>query len=92
MDNNQAFSGKIIKKISLKTFEDVKRFVAFSMSKSYDIELVSGKYVINAKSIMGVFSLDLTQPITMIANTENDEELDGQIKPFETPVETAQAL
>lgn len=68
--------------IFLKTLEDVKSFVSFSMSKDYDIELVSGKYVVNAKSIMGVFSLDLTQPLTMVAHTENDAQLSEQIKNY----------
>ena len=46
------------KTIVLKNFEAVKSFVDIANQKPYDIELVSGKYVVNAKSIMGVFSLD----------------------------------
>ena len=38
--------------------------------------------VINAKSIMGVFSLDLTQPLTMIINSDSDSEITNQIAPF----------
>lgn len=62
----------IEKKIFLKTINDVKNFVAIASTKPYDIELLSGKYVVNAKSVMGVLSLDLTYPITMVANTEAD--------------------
>ena len=51
------------KTIMLKSFEDVKKFVDIACSKDYDIELLSGKYIVNAKSIMGVFSLDLTKVI-----------------------------
>ena len=69
-------------KIFLQTLDDVKEFVAVSMSRNYDIELLSGKYVVNAKSIMGVFSLDLTQPLTMVANTESDDKLHGLIEKF----------
>ena len=62
----------IEEKIFLKTLDDVKSFVAIAATKNYDIELLSGKYVVNAKSIMGVLSLDLTAPLTLIANIEND--------------------
>lgn len=72
----------ITKKLFLQTLEDVKSFVALSMTKPYDIELLSGKYIVNAKSIMGVFSLDLTHPLTMVANTETDAEIEAQVEPF----------
>lgn len=72
----------INKNIFLKTLEDVKGFVALAMTKPYDIELLSGKYVVNAKSIMGVFSLDLTQPLTMVANTEDDSEIEAQVEQY----------
>ena len=52
------------------------------MTKPYDIELLSGKYIVNAKSIMGVFSLDLTQPLTMVANTDSDTEIEAEVKQF----------
>ena len=70
------------KTIILKDFEAVKKFVAITNEKSYDIELVSGKYVINAKSIMGIFSLDLTKPLVMVAHTEAHAELLRQTAPF----------
>ena len=63
------------KTIILKNFEAVKNFVDIANQKPYDIELVSGKYVVNAKSIMGVFSLDLTKPLVMVAHTDAHAEL-----------------
>ncbi len=63
------------KTIILKDFEAVKKFVDIANEKPYDIELLSGKYVVNAKSIMGVFSLDLTKPIVMAAHTDSHAEL-----------------
>lgn len=57
------------------------------MTKDYDIELLSGKYIVNAKSIMGVFSLDLTQPLTMVANIGADDELERQLLAFACPEE-----
>ena len=70
------------KTIMLKSFEDVKSFVDIACSKDYDIELMSGKYTVNAKSIMGVFSLDLTKPIVMVAHCDMMAELARQIEPF----------
>lgn len=71
------------KTIILKSFEDVKKFVDIANEKSYDIELLSGKYIVNAKSIMGVFNLDLTKPIVMVAHTDTHAELLRQVAPFE---------
>ncbi len=72
----------IEQKVFLETLDDVKTFVAIAASKPYDIELLSGKYVINAKSVMGVLSLDLTLPLTMVANTETDGEILTQIEKY----------
>ncbi len=70
------------KKIMLNQFNDVKKFVEIANSKDYDIELLSGKYIVNAKSIMGVFSIDLTKPIIMRAHCETVAELTKQISPY----------
>ena len=71
------------KTIMLKDFKAVKKFVETTSTKSYDIELLSGKYIVNAKSIMGVFSLDLTKPLVMVAHTDSYAELCRQVAPFE---------
>ena len=70
------------KTIILKDFSAVKEFVEIANSKDYDMELMYGKYVINAKSIMGVFSLDLTKPVVLVAHCESSGELLRQIKKF----------
>ena len=70
------------KTIMLSQFDDVKKFVDIAASKDYDVELLSGKYIVNAKSIMGVFSLDLTKPILVRAHCETPCELLKQITPF----------
>ena len=72
----------IKQKVFLETLDDVKSFVAIAASKPYDIELLSGKYVINAKSVMGVLSLDLTLPLTMVANTETDNEILNEVEKY----------
>ena len=50
-------------KISLNSIDKVKSFVNDITKFDYDFDLVSGRYVIDAKSIMGLFSLDLSQPV-----------------------------
>ncbi len=71
------------KTVLLKDFEAVKKFVDIANEKPYDIELLSGKYVVNAKSIMGVFSLDLTKPLVMVAHTDTHAVLLRQTAQFE---------
>ena len=52
-------------KISLDSIEKVKSFVNTIARFDADFDLVSGRYVIDAKSIMGIFSLDLSKPINL---------------------------
>lgn len=51
--------------INLNNINDVKNFVTIMQSIPEETILKSGKYVVDAKSIMGVFSLDLSKPITL---------------------------
>ncbi len=55
----------------LPSINDVKSFVDIANEYNFDMEIVSGKYVINAKSIMGIFSLDLNQPIVLQCERED---------------------
>lgn len=59
-------------KIMLNTINDVKNFVELANRYDFDVDLVSGRYAVDAKSIMGIFSLDLTKPIQVEAHTEGD--------------------
>lgn len=58
--------------IMLGTINDVKEFVNTVSQYDFDVDLSSGKYVVNAKSIMGIFSLDLTKKIKLTAHTDDD--------------------
>lgn len=51
--------------IKLDTINDVKNFVNTVSKYDFDVDLVSGRYAVDAKSIMGIFSLDLAKPIKM---------------------------
>ena len=58
--------------ISLNSIDKVKAFVNDITKFDCDFDLVSGRYVIDAKSIMGIFSLDLSKPITLNVHAEGD--------------------
>lgn len=69
--------------ISLNSIDKVKSFVNEISKFDNDFDLVSGRYVIDAKSIMGIFSLDLSKPINL--NIHADESLAAimeAIKPY----------
>ena len=57
-------------KISLNSIDKVKAFVNEISKFNCDFDLVSGRYVIDAKSIMGIFSLDLSKPINLNIHAE----------------------
>ena len=59
-------------KISLNSIDKVKAFVNDITKFDVDFDLVSGRYVIDAKSIMGIFSLDLSKPIDLNIHAEGD--------------------
>ena len=61
-------------KISLNSIDKVKSFVNDITKFDYDFDLVSGRYVIDAKSIMGIFSLDLSKPIDLNVHAEDGAE------------------
>jgi phosphotransferase system HPr-like phosphotransfer protein len=58
--------------ISLNSIDKVKSFVNDVTKFDYDFDLVSGRYVIDAKSIMGIFSLDLSKPIDLNIHTDGN--------------------
>ena len=59
--------------ISLNSIDKVKAFVNDISKYDFDFDLVSGRYVIDAKSIMGIFSLDLSKPINLNVHAEGTE-------------------
>lgn len=68
--------------INIHTIDDVKQFVNTVSKYSYDVDVVSGRYAIDAKSIMGLFSLDLSKDLTIKIHSNNCEDLAGDLKPF----------
>ena len=68
--------------ILLKTIQDVREFVNIVVQVEYEVDLAQGRYNIDAKSIMGIFSLDLLSPITLIAHSDFADELFENIKKY----------
>ncbi|MCL2085163.1 MAG: HPr family phosphocarrier protein [Oscillospiraceae bacterium] len=59
--------------VQLASISDVKSFVNAACLQPFDIDIVSGRYIIDAKSIMGIFSVDLSKPIRVeVHGTDED--------------------
>ena len=69
--------------ILLKSINDVKDFVNISNKYDFDIDLTSGRYIVDAKSIMGIFSLDLSKAIKVEVHSEDSNTFYGEVKEFE---------
>lgn len=68
--------------IMLKSITDVKDFVNIVNRYDFDVDLSSGRYVVDAKSIMGIFSLDLSKPIMVEAQVDDCSDFCEEIKKF----------
>lgn len=68
--------------VLLQAINDVYEFVNTVTKYEFDIDLVSGRYAVDAKSIMGIFSLDLTKPIELNAHTDDADQLLDEIKKY----------
>lgn len=58
--------------VSLNTIDKVKEFVHIASAIDCEMDLVSGRYVIDAKSIMGIFSMDLCKKLNLNIHSEDD--------------------
>ncbi len=67
-------------KILLREINDVYKLVNILVGFDGDVDLESGKYKVDGKSILGIFSLDLRQPIKLTYDGENAAELEEKIK------------
>ena len=69
--------------ISLQMASSVKEFVNIVQKYTYDIDLRCERYVVDAKSILGIFSLDLSKPINVEIHSEACDDLIAELKPFQ---------
>ena len=68
--------------VTLGSINDVKDFVNAVTKFEYDVDLTSGRYVVDAKSIMGIFSLDLSKPIKVEIHNDDCQPLLDALAPF----------
>lgn len=68
--------------IKLSLAENVKTFVNAVNRYPYDMDLRAGRHVVDAKSILGIFSLDWSKPVTMEIYSDECDDLLAEIKPF----------
>ncbi len=68
--------------IKLSYAEEVKTFVNVANRYNYDMDLRAGRHVVDAKSILGIFSLDLSKPITLEVYADDCDDLLNDLKAF----------
>lgn len=68
--------------IELDTIEDVKDFVNIVNKYDYKIDLITSRYTVDAKSLMGIFSLELSKPIEMKIYSDNYKSLIEELKEY----------
>ena len=70
------------RKVRIENMKDVDTFNKLCSKFDCDMDLISGKYYVNAKSIMGIFSLDLEMPLELAADIEDEKIVDNVFKEF----------
>ncbi len=68
--------------IVLRDIASIREFVQQIILIDYEVDLVQGRYIIDAKSIMGIFALDTLSPIKLVAHTDNSDDLFAKIDKF----------
>ena len=68
--------------VNINSIEKVKSFVNTVSTYDAEFDLISGRFIIDAKSIMGIFSLDLSKPLTLNIYNDDDNTILEQLKPF----------
>ncbi len=69
-------------KIVLPDVKSVRDFVSKVITLDYEVDLVQGRYIVDAKSIMGIFALDILSPIELVAHTEDAGDFFENIKAY----------
>ncbi len=73
--------------IRLSLVENVNKFVNIVARYPFEMDLRAGRHVVDAKSILGIFSLDLSKPITLEVYSDDCQQLMEEIAPFMTDEE-----
>lgn len=70
--------------VAFTQISQVQEFVNLTSQYPNDVDLVSGRYTVNAKSLLGIYSLDLCNPLQVVIYGENSQQLAEKLKPFLT--------
>lgn len=70
------------KTLMLETVDKVKSFVNIVTPCPYEIDLCSGRFVVNAKSMLGIFSLDMGKPVQVVIHSDDCRELLDHLEQF----------
>ena len=70
------------RKVKLVNISDVESFNAICSKFDCDMDLARGKYYVDAKSIMGIFSLNLNEPLELIADTDDEQRVEKMFADF----------
>lgn len=68
--------------VLLSSMLAVKELVNIVTKYDFDVDLTSGRYVVDAKSIMGIYSLDLSKPVTIEIHSDDCDALVEELKPY----------
>ena len=69
-------------KVKLNAFGDIRKFVDEAFAFDNEIDVVTETHKINAKSLLGMMTLDLSQPLTLRVHGEHPEKFYGKIKEY----------
>ncbi len=63
----------VIKKAKISTISAVKKFVQLNSHTSLNVDVGEGRYIVDGKSILGIFSLDLSEPVSVTVESEDEK-------------------
>lgn len=69
--------------VSLNTIDKVKKFTKITNSFNCEIDVLQGRYIVSGRSIMGIFSLNLTDTVTVEIESDDEKEIDRFLKVME---------
>ena len=70
------------RKVKLEEINEIQEFNCICFQFDCDMDLVGGKYYVDAKSIMGIFSLNLDLPLELIADTDDENLVDEKFAKY----------
>ena len=73
----------VIKKADIGTISKVKKFVHLNNQTALTVDVGEGRYIVDGKSILGIFSLDLSAPVSVTVESDNQQAIDEYFNSIE---------